>query len=427
MGISGGAEKSTVYREITEKERVTGCGDWLRPARPVMHGGVAPHYEIQEILAQDANGVVFHAIDRSTRRNVVLRRFFPFGAAGGGLARDERDAYAAAVENLKTLVDPGLRTVLDGGCDPVDGIPFLVTEWVEGERLSQRLSQKPLSLESTRALLGHAIEASLRLSGLLGKEGVWVETHPQAVILSEGEGGRGVTFWICPFRWLGDASAAQGLLPLVELAEEALHWRGRIVPESAGEGFGSWVNSIKENPWCWTLRDAQTALDSLPAARVAAGENAGSTGVPTVAMRTPSSRVAERSRRTVSVVAAIVIFIAAVGALFAAFKARGSTENEVVADAPGARSEVAGARSFEGRVVAVETSGSGKSRYLVIETGGERRFAGIRTKEASVAPSQKEMHSFVNRRIRVTGRPAHEIGRGEVIIFDSRGAVELLD
>src|SRR5690606_34611751 len=157
--------------------------------------GVTRRYEIQEIIGQDSNGVVFHAVERSSGRDVVLRRFFPFGASGGGLDRAEQEAYAAAVENLKSLEDPALRKVLDGRCHPVDGMPFLVTEWVEGERLSRRLEQRPLSAASTRALLGHAIGASRLLARVLGKDGVWVETAPEAVILSEGEGGRGVTFW----------------------------------------------------------------------------------------------------------------------------------------------------------------------------------------------------------------------------------------
>src|SRR5690606_14942195 len=62
--------------------------------------GVTRRYEIQEIIGQDSNGVVFHAVERSSGRDVVLRRFFPFGASGGGLDRAEQEAYAAAVENL---------------------------------------------------------------------------------------------------------------------------------------------------------------------------------------------------------------------------------------------------------------------------------------------------------------------------------------
>src|SRR5690606_24714438 len=223
---------------------------------------------------------------------------------------------AVAVEHLKTLKHPALRTVLDGGCDPVDGMPFLVTEWVEGERLSQRLERMPLSPASAKALLGHAIEASLRLSGVLGKEGVWVEIHPESVILSEGEGGRGVTFWICPFRWLGDASATQGMLPLVELAEAALHWTGRIVPRSAGDGLGNWIQSIRENPGRWTLREARTALHSLSGTMDSAGgSDAGSADTPTISMPTPSFPIEEKSRKAAVILAAFVISFAMAGVL----------------------------------------------------------------------------------------------------------------
>ena len=92
-------------------------------------------YQIQDILTQDASGVVFHAEDRDSGRSVVLRRFFPYGPEGGGLQEAERGAYQAALVRLGDVRHPALRTILDGGCDPVDGMPFLVTEWVEGRKL----------------------------------------------------------------------------------------------------------------------------------------------------------------------------------------------------------------------------------------------------------------------------------------------------
>ena len=95
---------------------------------------VIRRYEIQEMLSQDAQGVVFLAVDRESGADVVLRRFFPFGPGGKGLMGEEREAYTAAVERLKGLAHPAMRTILEGGCDPVDGMPYLVTEWVEGPR-----------------------------------------------------------------------------------------------------------------------------------------------------------------------------------------------------------------------------------------------------------------------------------------------------
>lgn len=253
---------------------------------------VTRRYEIQEMLAQDAHGVVFHAADRESGDDVVLRRFFPFGPEGGGLEGDERGAYVAAVERLKGVTHPALRTILAGGCDPVDGMPYLVTEWVEGTRLSEHLKETPLSPESTRALLDQALEASQMLAAALGEEAVWVETAPEAVILSTGQEGRSLTFWISPLRWLGDSGDRHGLLPLVELGESALHWRGRVFSDQSGEGLGAWFKAIKGDPARWTLEEARATLH---AAKSLVGEpvsalGRASSGTPTVVMPRPGAQ-----------------------------------------------------------------------------------------------------------------------------------------
>ena len=97
-------------------------------------------FEILDILAQDEQGVVFHALSKEDGSEVVLRRFFPFGADGGGREGEEQKVYLAAIERLKTVEHPTLRRVLDGGADPVDGMPFLVTEWIEGRPLAEHLA-----------------------------------------------------------------------------------------------------------------------------------------------------------------------------------------------------------------------------------------------------------------------------------------------
>lgn len=252
---------------------------------------VTRRYEIQEMLSQDAHGVVFLAMDRESGSDVVLRRFFPFGPGGGGLEGEERTAYTAAVGRLKGITHPAMRTILDGGCDPVDGMPFLVTECVEGPRLAEHLKERPLSPGSTKALLDHALEVSQVLAGVLGEEAIWVETAPEAVILSQSQEGRSVTFWISPMRWLGQAEERQGLLPLVALGEAAMHWQGRVISDQAGDGLGAWFKAIKANPGCWTLEEARATLH---AAKMLAGEPSSTLGraapasVPTVSLPPPA-------------------------------------------------------------------------------------------------------------------------------------------
>lgn len=266
----------------------------LQGRRDFASGGrVTRRYEIQEMLSQDSHGVVFLAVDRESATDVVLRRFFPFGPGGGGLEGEERTAYTAAVGRLKGVTHPAMRTILDGGCDPVDGMPYLVTECVEGPQLAEHLKERPLSPGSAKALLDHALEVSLVLAEVLGKEAVWVETAPEAVILSQGQEGRSVTFWISPMRWLGQAEEREGLLPLVALGEAALHWQGRVISDQAGDGLGAWFKAIKADPSRWTLEEARVTLH---AAKMLVGDPPSTLGrespssVPTVALPPPAVR-----------------------------------------------------------------------------------------------------------------------------------------
>jgi hypothetical protein len=274
---------------------------------------VTRRYEIQEMLSQDAQGVVFLAVDRDSGLDVVLRRFFPFGPGGGGLEGEERTAYTAAVGRLKGVTHPALRTIIDGGCDPVDGMPFLVTECVEGPQLAEHLKEKPLSAGSTKALLDHALEVSQILAGVLGEEAVWVETAPEAVILSQGQEGRSVTFWISPMRWLGQAEERQGLLPLVSLGESALHWQGRVISDQAGDGLGAWFKAIKTDPKRWTLEEARATLH---AAKMLVGDPPSTlsrpvaSSIPTVQLPAPPVRqpvLRQESSRWPWVFAALLI------------------------------------------------------------------------------------------------------------------------
>ncbi len=202
-------------------------------------------------------------MDGETGRHVALRRFFPFGSDGGGLRPEERAAYDIGVQRLTEVAHPALRAVVTGGCDPVDGMPFLVTEWVEGNTLANLLQQGSLTRESAIALLSQALEVSELLSQLLAEDDVWVETSPSAIVLGEGESERGVTFWISPFRWLSAEEARPGLMPLVELLDASMGWQHKPVSDQVGGGLGAWRNWLKANAQKATLAEARAALTAF--------------------------------------------------------------------------------------------------------------------------------------------------------------------
>jgi hypothetical protein len=221
-----------------------------------------PRFQIEDILAQDHHGVVFSALDQETGRQVALRRFFPFGADGGGLQAEEHAAYDIAVKRLSEVVNPCLRAVVSGGCDPIDGMPFLATEWVEGSTLGKLLQHSKLSHKSVILLMNQALEVSELLSQVLADDEVWVETSPNAIVIGEGSSERGVTFWISPFRWLGTQDSRPGLAPLVELLENAMGWTGKKVSAKSGGGLGEWHGWLKQNIQTGSLAQARATLAS---------------------------------------------------------------------------------------------------------------------------------------------------------------------
>jgi outer membrane biosynthesis protein TonB len=220
---------------------------------------VTSRFHIEDLIVQDVSGVVFSARDSETGRMVAIRRFFPFGADGGGLDADEQTAYRIALGRLTGIHHPALRSVVAGGCDPVDGMPYIVTEWVEGETLDAVMDGTPLPVEAATLLISQALEVSELLSHILAEEAVWVETTLDTIIVSHPESGRGFTFWISPLKWLGGGES-RGIGSIVTLAEQAMGWQGRIVNEQAGRGLGAWIKWLRAAAPTTSLREAREML-----------------------------------------------------------------------------------------------------------------------------------------------------------------------
>ncbi|MEK7950702.1 hypothetical protein [Luteolibacter soli] len=216
---------------------------------------VTQRYEIEEMLSQDAYGVAFRARDREEKRDVVLRRFFPNGRDGGGLKPEEQPPFLEAVGKLKELKLKELRKTFDGGCDPVDGIPFLVTDWVGGDTLGSFTQGKSLEAASVKDIVEVALKASQEISRVLGHEMLWVGCSEDSLIIPES--GRGITFWVEPLASLN----FRGLQPLAELAERLMGWKGKPAKhDSDGDGLAGWIRQIRANPKAWSLAQALEAL-----------------------------------------------------------------------------------------------------------------------------------------------------------------------
>lgn len=216
-------------------------------------------FQIEDLIVQDTSGVVFRALDVETGRTVAVRRFFPFGADGGGLSADEQVAYNIAIGRLADINHIALRSVICGGCDPVDGMPFIATEWIEGEPLLPFIEQGPLTAGAATELLTQALEVSELLSHVLAEEAVWVETDLHTIIVGNPDSGRGFTFWISPLKWLGSNVENKGLESIISLTEHVMHWSGKKIGDEAARGLGIWLNWLRAHPQA-SLREARESL-----------------------------------------------------------------------------------------------------------------------------------------------------------------------
>jgi hypothetical protein len=222
---------------------------------------VIKRFQIEDLIVQDASGVVFRALDSETGKPVAVRRFFPFGASGGGLLPDEQTAYNIAIGRLSGIKHPALRSVISGGCDPVDGIPYIATEWVDGDSIQGLVDQGTFRAETATELLTQALEVCELLSQVLAEEAVWIETDLQTIIMGNHGSGRRFTFWISPLKWLGSVGdRSTGLLSIVTLAEQIMGWQGRVVHDQAAGGLGGWLKWLRSCAVFTSLREARENL-----------------------------------------------------------------------------------------------------------------------------------------------------------------------
>lgn len=97
-------------------------------------------YEIEGEVARGGMGVVYRGRDVRLGRPVAVKLLLAPGtkaAEGPRMRRFSREAEA-----LASLSHPGLLSVYDFGVLPQPVVPYMVTEWLEGRTLEQRLRQE---------------------------------------------------------------------------------------------------------------------------------------------------------------------------------------------------------------------------------------------------------------------------------------------
>ncbi len=374
---------------------------------------VSQRFQIEELVTQDSVGVLFRAVDWQTGGAVGLRRFFPFGAGGGGLLEKEHAEYGQAVAHLACLKLPGLRSILTGGCDPVDGMPFVATEWIDGPSLAELLEHGHFPPEAAAAVLDRALEICEALSATLAEEAVWVETTPAMIVLDQGTEQRGYTFGICPIRWLVGSGKRRSLMPLVALAEDLLGWRGRHVEEQAGNGLSGWLNWLRADPETITLAEARRALAKLPGdppPPAPAGPHDEALPADGMAQPAPRRRPRASELRTQLILTGVLLALIAAVAGWAMSRPQGRAAAKLALQAAPVfqATDTTALRVMADREVTME--GVLKTlRWSASRTALWLEFEGASAASGCVTPagaelSEEALKGLIGQRIRVTGR-----------------------
>jgi serine/threonine protein kinase len=142
-------------------------------------GSTLGHYEILGPLGAGGMGEVYRARDSRLDRPVAIK-VLPASAAGdaAALERFKREARAVA-----SLSHPNILTIFDFGFD--DGVPFAVTELLEGETLRDRLARSPLPWPEA---LAAALAAVSALAAAHARGIVHRDLKPENVFLTAGGG-----------------------------------------------------------------------------------------------------------------------------------------------------------------------------------------------------------------------------------------------
>ncbi len=135
-------------------------------------------YQIQALLGAGSMGEVYRATDTRLGRDVAIKVLLQeFSNDPERLGRFQREARAAS-----SLNHPNIVSVLDVG--EHEASPYLVTELLEGEPLSQRCARGPIPID---AALEIGLQIARGLAAAHGKGIVHRDIKPENVfILSDG-------------------------------------------------------------------------------------------------------------------------------------------------------------------------------------------------------------------------------------------------
>ena len=118
-----------------------------------MIGSTLGNYKILEKLGEGGQGTVYKAIDSKLGRTVVIKVLpAELTAKEANLKRFEREARLASA-----LDHPNICTIFD--LNEINGVHFIVMQYIEGRNVRQLVNGRPLSLESALSIALQTAEA----------------------------------------------------------------------------------------------------------------------------------------------------------------------------------------------------------------------------------------------------------------------------
>src|SRR5918997_2194226 len=118
-----------------------------------MIGSTLGNYKILEKLGEGGQGTVYKAVDSKLGRTLVIKVLpAELTAREANLKRFEREARLASA-----LDHPNICTIFD--LNEINGIHFIVMQYIEGRNVRQLVNGRPLSLESALSIALQTAEA----------------------------------------------------------------------------------------------------------------------------------------------------------------------------------------------------------------------------------------------------------------------------
>jgi tetratricopeptide (TPR) repeat protein len=170
-------------RDPVDRAALSALGLDERPA--LDPGARMGPYEVLELLDAGGMGEVYRARDHRLRRDVALKVLHG-GPGGDAVARLSAEARAAAA-----ISDPNVVAVFDVG--EAEGVPFVVTELLDGETLGQRLRRGPVETQEAVAL---GIEIARGLAAVHAQGLVHRDLKPDNVFLTRQGGVKLLDFGV---------------------------------------------------------------------------------------------------------------------------------------------------------------------------------------------------------------------------------------